>query len=268
MWRHIAHSVQGLRHIADGTSCQDSCRVGILGDEPHTALVVCIADGAGDSPYSDVGSSLACESIHQSAAEYFESKRSFAGLTSDEVLQWCDAARTKIGEHAAGYNRPIRQYATTLCAAIVSNEGSIFFQIGDGAIIVRKNAAFGVVFWPQSGEYVNTTNFLTSNQFRDRIQVRQIDSGFSDVALLTDGIERLTLKFDSLTPHPPFFQPLFQALRGTGDVERLAEDVRLLLQSDPVRNKTDDDKTLVIASWLASEPDGADGSQRPNGSAR
>ena len=268
MWRHIAHSVQGLRHIAQGIPCQDSCRVSILGDETQGALVACIADGAGDSPYSDVGSSLACESISDSAAAHFESKRSFAGLGSDDILGWCDAARTKIEEHATGCNRVIRQYATTLCAAIVSAERSIFFQIGDGAIIVRKNAAFGVVFWPQSGEYVNTTNFLTSKEFRDRVQVCMAESGFSDVALITDGIERLTLKFDSLTPHPPFFQPLFHALRGTDDLERLAEDLRLLLQSDSVRNKTDDDKTLVIASWLTGEPDGADGSQRQDDSAR
>ena len=45
--------------------------------------------------------------------------------------------------------------------------------------------------------------------------------GFSDVALLTDGMERLALRFDSRTPHLPFFEPFFQALR-TGDSSRVS----------------------------------------------
>lgn len=248
MWRYIAQCVQGPRHSAGGTPCQDHCLVRVLGDEPDTALVACVADGAGYSDISEVGSALACESIVASATSHFVSGRSFAGLQADDVLPWCEEARRKISDFADSRQHNIRQYATTLCAAIVSAKGSVFFQIGDGAIIARRNAAFGVVFWPQSGEYVNTTNFLTSLEFRERLQVFATDEGFSDIALVTDGIERLVLKFDSLTPHPPFFQPLFEALRSASDWEGLARDLRQFLQSDSVRNKSDDDKTLILAS--------------------
>jgi hypothetical protein len=253
VWRHISQSVQGLHHSAEGTPCQDSCLVRVLGEGAQAALVACVADGAGYSQHSDVGSRLACESIVQSAASYFQSRGSFAGLETGAVLLWCEAARKAISNYAEGLKRELREYATTLCAALVSAEGSVFFQIGDGAIIVRKNAAFGVVFWPQSGEYINTTNFLTSKEFRDHLQVMMTPGGFLDVALLTDGMERLVLRFDSFTPHPPFFQPLFGALRAAADPEELAEDLRQLLQSDSVRNKTDDDKTLVLASRVADE---------------
>jgi hypothetical protein len=82
--------------------------------------------------------------------------------------------------------------------------------------------------------------------------------GFSDVALLTDGMERLALRFDSLTPHPPFFRPLFEALRATTNVDALTEDLRQFLQSDSVQNKTDDDKTLVLASRISDEVRGVD----------
>lgn len=251
VWRHIAQSVQGLHHSADGIPCQDHCLVRLFGDEPDSALVACVADGAGYSPHSDIGSALACESIVQSAAAHFETKRTFANLEAGDVLQWCDTARDKIYHCAERDQRQPRDYATTLCAAVVSDRRSVFFQVGDGAIVVRKNAVCGVVFWPQSGEYINTTTFLTSAEYRDRLAVATTAAGFSDVALFTDGIERLALKFDSLTPHLPFFQPLFGALRAASNVEALAGDLGRLLQSDSVRNKTDDDKTLVLASRIS-----------------
>jgi hypothetical protein len=222
--------------------------VRVLGEEPDTVLVACVADGAGDSTCGEIGATLACESIVGSAAMHFETKRPLSELNAVKVLHWCEAARRKINQRAERDRRNIREYATTLSAAIVSSAGSVFFQIGDGAIIVSRNTALGVVFWPQSGEYVNTTNFLTAKEFRDHLQVFLTGSGFSDVALLTDGIERLALKFDSFTPHPPFFLPLFRALRDTPDVQSLAEDLRQFLQSDSVRSKTDDDQTLVLAT--------------------
>ncbi len=251
MWRHIAESVQGTNHSAAGTPCQDNCAVRVLSDGAEAALVACIGDGAGYVRHGDIGSRLACQSIIESASSHFETHRSFADLKSRDLLQWCEAARATITEHAALCDRPVREYATTLGAAMISPRGSTFFQIGDGAIIVRKNGVLGVVFWPQSGEYINTTHFLTAEDYSAHVQFFATNDGFSDLALFTDGIERLALKFDSLTPHPPFFQPLFQALRTTTDLEGLGEALRQFLQSDSMREKTDDDKTLVLASSLA-----------------
>jgi hypothetical protein len=212
--------------------------------------VACVADGAGSSEHSGVGSRLACQSIADSAAAHLQRHRSFAGLKTDDVLAWCEAARKQIVACAEQNERDIRDYATTLCTAILSPKASLFFQIGDGAIVARRNSSLGVVFWPQSGEYANATNFLTSSEFRVHVEVCFTPETFSDVALMTDGMERLALKFDSLTPHPPFFDPLFRALREAADVDALAEDLRQLLQSDSVQRKTDDDKTLVLASRL------------------
>ncbi len=257
MWRHIAQSVQGLRHRAGGVPCQDRCLVRVFGEGTNATLLACVADGAGVAEHGGVGADLACQAMLQSAATYLATRRSFAGLKADQVRRWCEAARTMIGNFADSKQHSVKEYATTLCVAIVSAEGSAFFQIGDGAIIARRGEAFGVVFWPQSGEYVNTTNFLTSKDFHEHIQVLTAPGGFSDVALMTDGIERLALKFDTFTPHLPFFQPLFGALREAPDVERLGEELRQLLQSDSVRDKTDDDKTLVLASRVSHDVGGA-----------
>lgn len=257
VWRHIAHSVQGHAHIADGTPCQDSHCVRVLGGDPAAGtgdvLIACVADGAGRSKHSDIGSAIACETVLESAVAYFESHGTFAELQHVEVRDWCEAARQKLSDDAAQRELDLREFATTLCAAIVSPAGSFFFQIGDGAIILKKKEICGVAFWPQSGEYVNTTNFLTSEGFQSHLQFCAAGNGFSDVALLTDGMERLALKFDSQIPHSPFFDPLFRALRSASSAGGLGEELRRFLQSDSVRNRTDDDKTLILASWIVDE---------------
>jgi serine/threonine protein phosphatase PrpC len=258
VWRHIAESARGDSHLADDSPCQDSSRVVVLGRGDDEALVACVADGAGSARYSAIGSATAADSIIESATAHFERYGSFANLATDDIIGWCEIARTRLADNAASRRAELRELATTLCAAIVSPSCSYFFQIGDGAIILMKNEVSGVVFWPQSGEYVNTTNFLTSNEYRDHLQFSSTTNGFSDVALLSDGMERLALRFDSRTPHRPFFEPLFQALRTNENTGDLAENLRRFLHSESVRSRSDDDKTLILASRICRQIDHAD----------
>jgi serine/threonine protein phosphatase PrpC len=232
--------------------------VAVFGNDAQETLVACVADGAGSAKYSAVGSATACESILESAAAHFKRHQSLADLNRDEVVRWCDDVRGRLSNDAEARGVELRALATTLCAAIVSATHSAFFQIGDGAIILKRNGVCGVVFWPQSGEYANTTNFLTSNEYQDHLQFFSTSSGFSDIALFTDGIERLALRFDSQTPHPPFFEPLFQALRTNDDPQDLADGLRRFLLSQSVRSRSDDDKTLILASCICRENDHAD----------
>jgi hypothetical protein len=138
--------------------------------------------------------------------------------------------------------------ATTLAVVIAGPRSTSFFQIGDGGIIVRNHGVYGVVFWPQSGEYANSTNFVTSEDYRDWLDFLTVAESCSDIALLTDGLERLALSFNQQTPHAPFFQPLFNALRNTDDLPGLSEGLRTFLGSTSVQNRSDDDKTLILAS--------------------
>ena len=253
MWRFVCQSVQGARHRLDGSECQDHCLVRFIGDAANGALIACVADGAGTSSLSGIGSRLACESILESAAQRFETHRTLATIEPAEVIQWCDRTRRAMSRVAETSQRPLRDYASTLCVAVLAARQSVFFQIGDGAIVARRSGAFGVVFWPQSGEYLNTTSFLTSADFHERLQVCVVEGEFTDVALLTDGVERLALQFDALIPHAPFFRPFFAAVRAAQNVDDLTEDLKRFLESDSVTIKNDDDKTLLLACRIADE---------------
>ncbi|MEM9353976.1 MAG: PP2C family serine/threonine-protein phosphatase [Planctomycetota bacterium] len=249
-WRFIAESRRGPSHEAEGTPCQDSSRARVLGDGERTFLVACVADGAGSAKYSDTGSSLACHAVVEGATAFHEEHGAFVDLKRQDVLGWLGAAREKIAADAEARECGVREYATTLVGVIAGPQRSFFFQIGDGAIILGNHGVFGVVFWPQSGEYANSTNFITGKGFEEFVEFQAVDSGFTEVAMLTDGLERLALEFDTHTAFHPFCAPLFRSLHNTDDLEGLAGDLRGFLASESVSTRSDDDKTLILASRL------------------
>lgn len=220
----------------------------VLGDGNTRTLVACVADGAGSAKHSALGSSIACNAIIENAAWHFEANRGLEGLQQFNVLGWCEDVRTRIADAAALHDCKTREFATTLCVAIIGPATSFFCQIGDGAIILGNELVYGVVFWPQSGEYANSTNFLTSDEYREQLEFLATPTRCTRVALMTDGIERIALKFDSQTPHIPFFDPLFRALKSAANVDSLNEGLRGFLGSDSVAHRSDDDKTLILAA--------------------
>jgi len=222
--------------------------VRVLGEDGSRALVACVADGAGSAKHSELGSSIACNSMIENATKFFETKGGFEDLQQQNVLEWCEDARTRILDAATLHDCRTREFATTLCVAIMGPTTSFFVQIGDGAIILGNDTLYGVVFWPQSGEYANSTNFLTSDEYEKQLEFLATPSKCSKVALMTDGIERIALRFDIQTPHTPFFDPLFRALSSTADVDSLNEGLRGFLSSNSVQLRSDDDKTLVLAT--------------------
>jgi hypothetical protein len=247
VWRHIAQSLQGPSHVKDGTPCQDSHRVRIHGEGPKTTLIACVGDGAGSAKHSAIGSAIACETMLEHASHYLASEP-LADLALEDVLLWCDDFRNRVKLEAEQVGATTREFATTLCTAIIDDDLAVFFQIGDGAIILGNDSLYGVVFWPQSGEYANTTNFLTADEYHHKLEFIKTPCRFNKLALMTDGLERLALKFDLQIPHTPFFDPLFRALAVSSDLPGLSEGLRSFLGSDSIHNRTDDDKTLVLAT--------------------
>ena len=238
----------GPAHEKTGDPCQDSGRVSVLGEEQDSTLVACVADGAGSARFSDRGSDIVSRVICDNAASHLKSHEGMNGLSRNDVLSWCEHAKREIQEQADSFGCETREFATTLCAAIISQQNCVFFQIGDGAIILRRNGVYGVVFWPQSGEYANMTNFITADDYQDKFEYLATSVSFSDVALFTDGIERMALDFETQTPFAPFFDPLLNTLSKSDSSLDLGEDLRRLLQSDSVRERSDDDKTLIVAT--------------------
>lgn len=249
MWKTVYDSVRGTSHIGSDVPCQDACRVVQLSHLDGGLLIACSADGAGSAIHAAEGSEIACDTFVRVVRRDCENTQAGKSVDRDVVLAWCQEQRSNIADRAKELSVEIRQLATTFLGAIVSETTSMFLQIGDGATVIWDGAGYRPVFWPQSGEFANTTNFLTDEHFEDKLEWTCLDR-VDELALFSDGLERLILRFADRSVHNPFLIPMFTALRGSDNPDNLFESLRQFLDSPKVNERTDDDKTLILATRL------------------
>lgn len=216
-------------------------------------VVAVVSDGAGSAAHADVASSSAVAYFCEAVEAYVEAGGSIRELDREKVAGWLRGLVVQIEARARELGHSVRDYACTLLMAIVSSDAAAFMQLGDGAIVVShgKEDGWAYVFWPQHGEYANTTNFVVSpnaeSLFEFEVAPRRID----EFALFSDGIEKLVLHDASKSVHQPFFDNMFppvRAARDAGALVMLSSGLERYLSSPAICERTDDDKTLVLAS--------------------
>jgi hypothetical protein len=254
-WRCVGTSVVGSSHERVGQSCQDASRTFVY-RLPGNAevLIVAIADGAGTAPLSEQGSRIACDAAIEVVSQFIEGGGELASIGEDMLHQWFDVCAERVGARAAVLEVDARELASTLLLAVVGPERALFAQVGDGAIVGEIDGAIQVVFWPQSGEFANTTLFLTSPADRADLLTRTHDGPVLELALLTDGLQALALEYAERRAHVPFFTPMLARLRELSPeaAEALAPSLADFLTSDLIRQRADDDLTLVLATRRAA----------------
>lgn len=252
-WRHAKGFTEGTSHAATSLPCQDFALSEVLpGPDGAEVFVAVAADGAGSAPFSADGSKAACHFILDALRDHVESGVCHVdrALGTELVL----GARARLSELAAERHAAPRDFACTLLVAVVSEHWGSFLQIGDGAIVYRVDPApdpasrFEFAFWPERGEYANTTSFLTDDAELGRAEWTR---GVVEVALFTDGIQALVLDYKARAVHAPFFERMFAPVRARpepGELLDLSAALVDYLNSPPLTARTDDDKTLVLAS--------------------
>jgi hypothetical protein len=103
------------------------------------------------------------------------------------------------------------------------------------------------VFWPENGEYQNTTFFLSDSAFDAHVQSSVVSEQVAEIAMFTDGLQMLALNYATKEAHGPFFVPMFRELRARESTD-LIVPMRQFLDSKAVNDRTDDDKTLILAT--------------------
>ncbi len=258
VWRFASASVTGTSHCATGTPCQDysSCKL-MVDASGHRVLSVAVSDGAGSAEESATGAALACSAILEQVELFIGSGGEVPELDDAIVREWIAAVREAIADHASEAGRGMRDYACTLLFAIISETSAAFGQIGDGAIVVGdESGGWCWVFWPQRGEFANTTFFVTADDAVDHLMFeaserRRVD----ELAIFSDGLEKLVLHYASRTVHAPFFNNIFRPMRRSKEAGAdlaLSQELERYLGSKPINDRTDDDKTIVLATRLRS----------------
>lgn len=248
MWKVIHASVIGTSHLDSGTSCQDKSVVDVYDDRNGDLQLICmVADGAGSAAQGGTGAQLACTagSIFLKAV-----LRDGQPLNADLIIDMVAHIRSEIFQKARDSSRPVRDFASTFIGAVFTKSISVFFQIGDGAIVVSKKRCYGIVFWPDSGQYVNMTHFITDDDALKHLHIEITTTAFDDLAIISDGLQNLALDFKYKIPHVPFFLPMLDTLRKTPweQVDHIRAKLRQYLEGKDVNERTDDDKTLILAA--------------------
>lgn len=242
-WAVLADSVMGTSHRQRNVVCQDALRWQVFGPTAEH-LVVVVADGAGSASHSDRGATVVCDEF----VRRIVSRSTDAPFREEEMVAMFDDIRnTVVAEADQAGIRP-REFACTVLVAVVGPWSSVFAQLGDGVIVYGAHRDYRVAFWPEPAEYANATDFLTDEHFRKAIQIVTTDEPVNELAVLTDGLQRLALDFATRSPFADFFRPFFERVRTEADLESLAGPFREFLDSSRVNARTDDDKTLVLAT--------------------
>lgn len=256
-WRLAAAIARGTSHEVSGTPCQDHACCRVIAADGGSVLIAVVCDGAGSAAYADVGAWRAAETMAELVELHFEEGGRMADVDLACGRAWVARVADALIRDAAAQGRAIRDYACTLLAAVVGEDCAAFLQVGDGAIVISRgeDEDWSYVFWPQHGEFANTTNFVVSRDAAELLDFAFVPERLQELALFSDGLENLVLHHATRTVYEPFFRQMIAPVRRGGEPglnDALSSDLGRYLASPRVCERTDDDKSLVLASRLPS----------------
>lgn len=241
MWNIVRASVRGSMHERAGNPCQDATDFRLRGD----TLFIAISDGAGSASHSDQGASSAVAAALSSIERILSDNTELGPATGLSILE---SARTALFELARNLSIDVRELSCTLLFAIIQANGAFFGQLGDGAWIVTYGSSLIAATWPLRGTYANETSFLTSPGWSTACEFSKFIGPIESVAGFTDGIQGLALHYGSRSVFEPFFQPILRVLRQSSGADGLDQALEEYLSSKAIGDRTDDDRTLVVAT--------------------
>ncbi len=253
-WRIACASAIGTSHLNNGSSCEDSFAHSFVKLESNEEVfIAAVSDGAGSAEHSAAASRFACDDFVQRIESYIREGGKIADLNHSFAKRLIAEISNAIQNSAKSREHRVRDYACTLLGVAVSESAAAFFQIGDGAIVTSGGVEDGWswVFWPQHGEFANTTNFIISEDASELVAFDLAPRRVDELAIFSDGIEHLVLHQASKTVHGPFFESKFAPVRDSeivGFNDKLSQGLEKYLASPTICDRTDDDKTLLLAT--------------------
>ncbi len=249
-WAWVSASATGTSHLRVNRGCDDAGACLFVPGKNESALVAVCSDGAGSAQRSSVGSRIIARSFCRSVRSYLEGGGTLAGLSREIASDWLDDMRGRIEITSRAAELTPRDFAATLVGCIIGNGTAKVLHVGDGAVVYRRTDSkeWTVGSWPSHGEYASTTYFVTDDP-EPSFQLSEIEGSVSELAVFTDGIEHLVLNFSTRSAFSPFFNQMFSGFRSgvTGKNRSLSRHLCNYLNSPSVCDRTDDDKTLLLA---------------------
>lgn len=251
-WKVIGQSVIGASHILNGKTCEDAINYQLIDlDNDEQALICFVSDGAGSASYAAIASRTSVEAGVNMITEMLTAN---IEIDSGSLYKIAENIYDKLKLLAEQAGEPLNEFSCTLLGFVILHCKACFLQIGDGAIVRNDESGyFTTLWWPQNGEYQNTTTFLIDDPGFRNLNVKIIDDTITEVAIFTDGIQLLALNNELEIVHQPFFNDLFKWLRKATNPEHISILNKKLgdyLSGNVINSRTDDDKTLLLATKI------------------
>lgn len=251
-WRVAAASVVGLAHLNQNTVCQDRFLTrAVEAANSGEILIAAVADGAGSTSDGQRGAETACKFFVNQAAEFLKTA-AVESFTEDFGKFWIAFFQQQIAAKARLEKKEMREFATTFIGAIVGQKCAAFYQVGDGGAVFSANgkqASYQFAIPPIETEYVNQTEFLTDDAAAESLRFARLETAVEDLILFSDGVFSVAVDYQNNKPHEPFLMPMIAPLRnGANGGKELNEKLEKFLASPRINEKTDDDKTIILAS--------------------
>ncbi|RXK87296.1 PP2C family serine/threonine-protein phosphatase [Filimonas effusa] len=251
-WKAIGQSIKGTSHEQVNKCCEDALRFDlVMTPLDEEVLICCASDGAGSAKFAQAASSFTVETIVLLLSSCVKE-----GKIIDEtrVRFILETVYDGLSEQANSNDVSKNEYSATCLGAVLFSDKAVFFQIGDG-VMTREDSSgyYSAVFWPDNGEYLNDTRFLIDDINFPFLRFKLIEECINELSIVTDGLQGLILNQQAQSIHQPFYKDLFKWLRLASDrahLQILDKKLTEFLNSWSVNQRTDDDKTLLLATRL------------------
>lgn len=252
---HYGFSLPGRSHVQNGTPCQDAHTVRALSGG---WVLAAVADGVGSAARSAEGAALAVASLGDFCAQNFPLTMSFDAEALPQLLQRGFAAAAAALEQAAFCAQlPLREFDTTLTAALYDGQQAVVGHCGDGGVIaLQPDGQYRVLTSAQKGEAWNEVVPLRFGA--QHWAFCREDAPVAGLLLLTDGL------FDMAVPplltgcEPPVYTAFVHRFLHSGLAARpesaAVQELSAFIQSDACAAITDDVTAVVLLN--AAQPAG------------
>lgn len=186
LWKSVCCAVQGRGHAKNNIPCQD--KVAKL--EANGVHVIVLADGAGSAKFSHFGAERVVNSVAGFIVEkffYLIAQEDGRNVTN-ELLNF---VLNQLENESSLRNCTIKDLASTLLIAAVSEENFFLAHLGDGVIGYLNDKGLKTVSTPDNGEFSNETFFVTSSNAVAHMRIYKGDlKNICGFVLMSDGTEQ------------------------------------------------------------------------------
>ncbi len=237
-------SVQGSSHIQTETPCHDSHAYRMLKND--LGVVAAVSDGMGSAKRAELGSTLAANYI----VDYIE-KNIDLSMDDEDIILLIKEGYVEVLDalhmEASAFDLNVKDLNATLLVFLSIGDRQFYGQVGDCSLIGKNDDGYLVLAKQQRGEYANATFSICNDTSIEQGLYEKIDGFYESVALMSDGIESISVSAKDQTVSKLFYDPFFKAFEHEAFNQKDVESSLIrFLSSERISSKTDDDKTLLF----------------------